>query len=116
MSLAARLQSRVFVAHGAPLPARGWPAGLFAQAELAQGERATLLAGRAAQRGPDPGPTVYSCFGVGRNVICAAICEQGLGTTAQVNSWVKAGGNGASCVQEIGKVLALARSFEGGHQ
>ena len=77
----------------APLPPRQWLAGLFQQETLAASDRTTLLAGRAPQQGPDPGPTVCSCFGVGRNTICAAIRTHGLETTAQVTACVKAGGN-----------------------
>jgi assimilatory nitrate reductase catalytic subunit len=108
-----RLQACVFVARrAAPLPPRQWLAGLFKQETLASGDRATLLAGRAPQQGPDPGPTVCSCFGVGRNTICAAIRTHGLETTAQVTACVKAGGNCGSCVPEIGKLLVLTRCSE----
>ncbi len=105
-----RLQACVFVARrAAPLPPRQWLAGLFKQETLAPKDRATLLAGRAPQLGPDPGPTVCSCFGVGRNTICTAIRERKLETTAQVTACLKAGGNCGSCVPEIGKLLVLAK-------
>lgn len=105
-----RLQACVFVARrAAPLPPRQWLAGLFKQETLAPKDRATLLAGRAPQLGPDPGPTVCSCFGVGRNTICTAIRERQLETTAQVTACLKAGGNCGSCVPEIGKLLVLAK-------
>ncbi|MFC5476830.1 molybdopterin-dependent oxidoreductase [Massilia suwonensis] len=107
-----RLQACIFVTRGGALPPRQWLAGLFAQETLAPGERATLLAGRAPLAGADPGPTVCSCFGVGRNTIYAAIRKQGLETTAQVTSCLKAGGNCGSCVPEIGKLLAEARCGE----
>jgi assimilatory nitrate reductase catalytic subunit len=111
--VAGRLQACVFVARRAALPPRQWLAGLFRQEMLAPADRATLLAGRAPQLGPDPGPTVCSCFGVGRNTICTAIRTHGLETTAQVTACVKAGGNCGSCVPEIGKLLVLARCSEG---
>jgi len=108
-----RLQACVFVARrAAPLPPRQWLAGLFKQETLAPADRGTLLAGRAPQLGPDPGPTVCSCFGVGRNTICTAIRERNLETTAQVTACLKAGGNCGSCVPEIGKLLVLARYGE----
>ena len=111
-----RLQACVFVARGAALPPRQWLAGLFRQEMLAPGDRATLLAGRAPLAGADPGPTVCSCFGVGRNTICAAIRERGLETPAQVTACLKAGGNCGSCVPEIGRLLAQARCGEGATQ
>ncbi|QOL49875.1 nitrate reductase [Massilia litorea] len=107
-----RLQACVFVARRPQLPARDWLAGLFARESLGALDRATLLAGRAPQQGPDAGPTVCSCFGVGRNTICAAIRTHRLETTAQVTACVRAGGNCGSCVPEIGKLLALASCGE----
>jgi len=107
-----RLQACVFVARRAALPPRQWLAGLFKEETLAAQDRATLLAGRAPHLGPDPGPTVCSCFGVGRNTICTAIRERGLETTAQVTACLKAGGNCGSCVPEIGKLLVLTRFGE----
>ncbi|KQQ91680.1 nitrate reductase [Massilia sp. Leaf139] len=107
-----RLQACVFVARRTALPPRQWLAGLFKQETLAPGERATLLAGRAPTPTSDPGPTVCSCFGVGRNTICAAIRERRLETPAQVTACLKAGGNCGSCLPEIGKLLALGRHGE----
>ena len=55
--------------------------------------------------GADTGPTVCSCFGVGRNTICSAIRERGLKTAAEITSCLKAGGNCGSCVPELKKLL-----------
>ena len=73
-------------------------------------DRAGVLLGQPIGKGVDAGPTVCSCFGVGRNTICAAIVEQKLTTTAQVTACVKAGGNCGSCVPEIRQLLFEARS------
>ena len=100
-----RLQACVMVARAGALPPREWLGSLFGQEVVGAGERAVLLAGRPAQAGADAGPTVCSCFGVGRNTICAAIREQGLATTAAVTACLKAGGNCGSCLPEIGRLL-----------
>jgi len=105
-----RLQACVLVAKAGALPPREWLGSLFGRGQLEASERAFLLAGRAPQQGDDPGPTVCSCFGVGRNTICTAIREQGLATTAAVTACLKAGGNCGSCLPEIGKLLVQARS------
>ena len=105
-----RLESCLFVSRRPDLPARAWLGGLFAQTELSQRERATLLAGRAPTLGPDPGPTVCSCFGVGRNTICAAIEKQDLKTPAEVTACLRAGGNCGSCLPEIRSLLQEVRS------
>jgi len=104
-----RLEACLFVARVPDLPARAWLGGLFAAPELGPRERATLLAGRAVQAGPDPGPTVCSCFGVGRNTICAAIRAGDLQTPGQVTACLKAGGNCGSCIPEIKSLLHEVR-------
>jgi len=105
-----RLQACLFVSRRPDLPARAWLGELFAQEGLSARERATLLAGRAPAQGLEPGPTVCSCFGVGRNTICAAIRAQDLKTAAEVTACVRAGGNCGSCVPEITSLLQQARS------
>ena len=72
-------------------------------------DRVGLLVGMPVEKGADTGPTVCSCFGVGRNTICNAIVEKDLQTVAQVTSCLKAGGNCGSCVPEIKKILVQTR-------
>jgi len=100
-----RLEACLFVSRRPDLPARAWLGELFAQPELSGRERATLLAGRAPTQGPDPGPIVCSCFGIGRSTICAAIKKQGLTTPAEVTACLRAGGNCGSCLPEIKTLL-----------
>jgi assimilatory nitrate reductase catalytic subunit len=107
-----RIESVLFVSRRPDLPAREWLAGLFAQESLSTSDRASLLAGRAKGKGADAGPTVCSCFGVGRNTIVMAIREHGLQDAAQVTACVKAGGNCGSCVPEIRKLIADMRCVE----
>jgi len=101
-----RIAQCIFLSPRLDLPPRAWLASLFAQDALSDADRAGLLAGRALAQGFDAGPTVCSCFGVGRNTICAAIREQKLGSVAEVTACVKAGGNCGSCVPELKKLLA----------
>jgi assimilatory nitrate reductase catalytic subunit len=101
-----RLEACLFVSRMPSLPARAWLGGLFAQEALSSRDRAILLAGRAPSQGPDPGPTVCACFGVGRNTICRAIAEQGLRDAAAVTACTRAGGNCGSCLPEIRQLLA----------
>ncbi|WP_441295319.1 molybdopterin-dependent oxidoreductase [Massilia terrae] len=101
-----RLESCLFVSRLPDLPAREWLGGLFAPEKLDAGDRASLLAGRAREGGAPAGPTVCSCFGVGRETIRIAIREKNLPDVAAVTACVKAGGNCGSCVPEIRKLLA----------
>ena len=105
-----RLQACLFVSRRPDLPARAWLGEMFAQPALDARQRATLLAGRPAAQGADPGPVVCSCFGVGRNTICAAIRDRQLESAAQVTACVRAGGNCGSCVPEIKTLLLQVRS------
>ncbi|MGI4845447.1 MAG: molybdopterin-dependent oxidoreductase [Janthinobacterium lividum] len=102
-----RLHACLFVSRRPDLPARTWLGGLFAQDLLSAKERATLLAGRLPAQGADPGPTVCSCFGVGRNTICKAIEEHGLRDAAGVTACLRAGGNCGSCLPEIRQLLGF---------
>jgi assimilatory nitrate reductase catalytic subunit len=79
---------------------------------LTPADRIGLLSGRAREQGADPGPTVCSCFGVGRKTIEIAIRKNGLKEAAEVTACVKAGGNCGSCVPEIRALLAESRVVE----
>jgi assimilatory nitrate reductase catalytic subunit len=104
-----RIDQCLFLSQRADLPSRAWLAGLFAKDVLEQSDRVGLLVGQPIEKGADVGPTVCSCFGVGRNTICDAIREQNLSSVTQVTACVKAGGNCGSCVPEIKKLLATTR-------
>jgi assimilatory nitrate reductase catalytic subunit len=103
-----RIERCIFVSPRADLPARAWLASLFAKDELDEEDRVGLLFGQPLIALADTGPTVCSCFGVGRNTICEAIREQGLKTAAQITACLKAGGNCGSCVPELKKLLTEA--------
>ena len=100
-----RIEQCVFISPRPDLPSRAWLASLFGQGALSTLDRAGLLSGQASTPGIDAGPTVCSCFGVGKNTICAAIAREKLTTVAAVTACVKAGGNCGSCVPEIRQLL-----------
>ncbi|MFX5521651.1 (2Fe-2S)-binding protein, partial [Acinetobacter baumannii] len=77
--------------------------------QLDDDDRIGLLIGQAVEPGVDAGPTVCSCFGVGRTTICDAIREHGLRSAAEITACVKAGGNCGSCVPELNALLAAAK-------
>jgi assimilatory nitrate reductase catalytic subunit len=102
------MQDCLFVSPRQDLPSRSWLSSLFAKDRLEEIDRVGLLIGAPANAQSDPGPTVCSCYGVGRNVISRAIREQKLTSAAQVTTCLKAGGNCGSCLPEIRKLVALA--------
>ncbi len=104
-----RLEGCLFVAPDHLLPSRTWLAGLFASEDLAPEARLSLMAGRPRDPSADLGPTVCSCFGVGRTTIEAAIASGAMSLEA-IGASVKAGTNCGSCKPELGQLLASARS------
>ncbi len=105
-----RIEACVFVSPRLDLPSRQWLAGLFAQEQLSELDRISLLVGRPADPSADAGPTVCSCFGVGRNVILRAIGDQQLHTPEAIGRCLKAGTNCGSCVPELRKLIAEAKT------
>ena len=83
--------------------ARAGLAARFAGDVLEPHERAGLLSGAAT--GPDPGPLVCACFGVGRNRLCEAIAREGLRTADAIGRRLKAGTNCGSCLPELQALL-----------
>jgi len=96
----------VFVSARPDLPSRSWLASLFDKDALEETDRIGMLVGQPMKKGADTGPTVCSCFGVGRNTICDAIRQHKLTSPSAVTACVKAGGNCGSCVPEIKKLIA----------
>ena len=105
-----RIEQCIFLSPRPDLPARAWLASLFAREQLADADRVGLLLGQPMEKGADIGPTVCSCFGVGRNTICDAIRASGMTSVAEVTACLKAGGNCGSCVPEIKKLLMETRA------
>ncbi|MFJ2987337.1 molybdopterin-dependent oxidoreductase [Collimonas sp. NPDC087041] len=108
-----RIDACVFLSPRPDLPSRAWLASLFGKEKLDDADRIGLLLGQPIEKGVDTGPTVCSCFGVGRNTICDAVRKQGLTSVAQVTTCLKAGGNCGSCVPEIKKLLSEILVEEG---
>ncbi|EJM96404.1 nitrate reductase [Herbaspirillum sp. YR522] len=105
-----RIDMCLFLSSRPDLPSRAWLASLFAKPRLDEADRVGLLVGQPIDKGADAGPTVCSCFGVGRDTICEAIRSKGLAQVSQVTACLKAGGNCGSCVPEIKKLLVEVRA------
>lgn len=101
-----RLAAVVFVAPTPNLPERTWLGSLFSRPRLSVADRATLLSGQPSQMNVATGPTVCSCFHIGRQTISAAIQRHGLKTPQEVGKALRAGTNCGSCIPEIKTLLA----------
>ena len=106
-----RLDACIFLSARTDLPSRAWLSTLFAQPSINDAERAGLLAGRLAQTSPDvdAGPVICSCFGIGRNSICAAIRQFQLPSPQQIGQRLRAGTNCGSCLPELSALLSEQR-------
>ncbi|PTU33172.1 nitrate reductase [Stenotrophobium rhamnosiphilum] len=101
-----RIKACIYVSPRPDLPSRAWLSGLFGKKKLEDIDRVGLLIGEPVNKQADTGPTVCSCFGVGRNTITDAIRKRGLKTAGEVTACLKAGGNCGSCVPEIKSLIA----------
>jgi len=103
-----QLESCIFIGPDHHLPGRDWLMKLFAKDALTDQDKAFLLSGRPGDRNDDAGPAVCACFGVGRNVLQAAIARGEVTTVADIGQRFKAGTNCGSCIPELKSMLAKA--------
>jgi assimilatory nitrate reductase catalytic subunit len=95
----------IFIAARPDLPSRAWLSGLFQKDKLEDSDRIGLLVGEPINAGADQGPTVCSCYGVGKNPIVAAIRKDGICTVAGLGEKLRCGTNCGSCVPELKKLI-----------
>jgi len=107
-----RIQQCIFLSPRQDMPPRAWLASLFVKPELSEIDRVGLLAGMPVEKRADSGPTVCSCFGVGRNTICETIRIKKLDAVPQITACLKAGSNCGSCVPELKKLLAETKATD----
>jgi assimilatory nitrate reductase catalytic subunit len=88
-----RIDGVVFISPRSDLPSRAWLSSLFAQPKLDDGDRRGLLAGQPANSKADLSAVICSCFGVGRDSICAAIRDFNLNSSQQIGQRLRAGTN-----------------------
>ncbi|MGB6309392.1 MAG: molybdopterin-dependent oxidoreductase [Steroidobacteraceae bacterium] len=100
------IQACLFISPRPDLPARDWVSSLFAKQTLEDADRASLLTGQPADARSDAGPVICSCFGVGRNTICAAIQQFDLRTPQQIGKRLRAGTHCGSCLPELKSILS----------
>ncbi|MDB5969768.1 MAG: h16 [Hydrocarboniphaga sp.] len=104
-----RIEACIFVSQRSDLPSRAWLSGLFAKDVLSEPDRIGLLVGEPLEAAEDQGPTVCSCWGVGRNRIIDGIRKHGLTTVAALGEKLQCGTNCGSCVPELKVLLAQSR-------
>ena len=106
-----RIEACLFISKRADLPSRAWLSGLFAKDRLSEPDRIGLLVGEPLEPTDDQGPTVCSCYGIGRNRIVDGIRRQGLHTVQALGETLRCGTNCGSCVPELKVLLAQNRGL-----
>ncbi|MEM6712277.1 MAG: molybdopterin-dependent oxidoreductase [Pseudomonadota bacterium] len=100
-----KLAGVVFVSKKPVSVSRKWASGLLVETFADRSAQMAVLAGRPPADQPDTGPTVCSCFSIGRLTIQDAITE-GAKTVDAVGAACNAGTNCGSCRSEIASIIA----------
>jgi assimilatory nitrate reductase catalytic subunit len=78
---------------------------LFESEHMGEAQRRAVLSGKSTDGLADPGPVVCACFGVGLNVIRAAIAD-GAANVEEIGKALRAGTNCGSCLPELKRIVA----------
>ena len=82
---------------------------VFESEALSEPERRAILSGKSIKGIPDPGPLVCACFGVGLNVIRAALASGKAASVEQIGVVLRAGTNCGSCLPELKRIVGHER-------
>ena len=100
-----RLQGCLFLGIAGRPPQWGTVKAAFESKALDNVERRALLSGKSITGIADPGPLVCACFGVGLNVIRAALASGAAGSVEQIGVALRAGTNCGSCLPELKRIV-----------
>lgn len=85
---------------------------LFVKHDVEPFERMQLLSGKPPASYKDTGPTICSCFNVGKEVILKAIREDGQASVPEIGEKLLAGTNCGSCIPELKELLKTEQTEE----
>lgn len=100
-----RLEGCLFLAKAGTPPQWDTVKGAFESELLDDVERRGLLSGKSITGIADPGPLVCACFGVGLNVIRAALASGAAASVEQIGVALRAGTNCGSCLPELKRIV-----------
>jgi assimilatory nitrate reductase catalytic subunit len=101
-----RLAGCLFIGPAATAPSWDAVKALFEIEQLSAPDRRALLSGRSTDGLADPGPVICACFGVGLNVIRAAIASGAAANVDEIGAALRAGTNCGSCLPELNKIVS----------
>jgi assimilatory nitrate reductase catalytic subunit len=82
---------------------------LFESESMGEAQRRAVLSGKSTDGIADPGPVICACFGVGLNVIRAALADGSAGNVEEIGRALRAGTNCGSCLPELKRIVADGR-------
>ncbi len=82
---------------------------LFESEALGQMQRRAVLSGKSTDGVADPGPVICACFGVGLNVVRAAIASGQAANVDDIGRALRAGTNCGSCLPELKRIVSYER-------
>jgi assimilatory nitrate reductase catalytic subunit len=107
-----RLAGCLFVGPAAAAPQWDSVRALFEREALGEAQRRAVLSGKSTDGLSDPGPVICACFGVGLNVIRAAIESGQAVNVDQIGAALRAGTNCGSCLPELKRIVDHERAAQ----
>jgi assimilatory nitrate reductase catalytic subunit len=105
-----RLDGCLFVGPAEAVPQWDAVKALFESEQVAAPQRRAVLSGKSADGLADNGPVICACFGVGLNVIRAALADGTATSVETIGAALKAGTNCGSCLPELKRIVAHERA------
>ncbi len=101
-----RLVGALFVGPADAAPHWDAVKALFEAESIGDAQRRAVLSGKSTDGLADPGPVVCACFGVGFNVIRAALDSGAAANVEEIGKALRAGTNCGSCLPELKKIVS----------
>jgi assimilatory nitrate reductase catalytic subunit len=107
-----RLAACLFIGPAEAAPQWDSVRALFERDALGEAQRRAVLSGKSTDGMADPGPVICACFGVGLNVIKAAIDSGAAINVEQIGATLRAGTNCGSCLPELKRIVDHERAAQ----
>jgi assimilatory nitrate reductase catalytic subunit len=104
-----RLTGALFIGPADAAPQWDTVKSLFEVEALGDAQRRAVLSGKSTDGIADPGPLICACFGVGLNVIRAAIESGAAANVDDIGRALRAGTNCGSCLPELKRIVNHGR-------
>jgi len=106
-----RLMGALFIGPADAAPHWDAVKSLFEAESVGDAQRRAVLSGKSTDGLADPGPVICACFGVGLNVIRAAMAG-GAASVDDIGKALRAGTNCGSCLPELRRIVGHGRAAQ----